>query len=113
MKLLFCKGLGLADSLRNIIYIDPEIYDLVPVLIDSLAAELEEMVSSMGSRDLVNLREKIHYSKGAALTFGFKKYADELAKLYEAVADQDDTRMLQGLGRLKLLLKETSFMPTE
>lgn len=103
----------MADSFRNIIYIDPDLYDLVPVLMDSLASELEEMVSAMGNRDHVNLREKIHSSKGAALTFGFKKYADELAKLREAVVDQDDARILQGFGRLKLLLKETSFMPTE
>ncbi|NDV21554.1 hypothetical protein [Desulfovibrio sp. JC022] len=101
----------MADTSRNIVYIDPDLYDLVPVLIDSLSAELEEMVSCMGKQDYVNFREKIHSSKGAALTFGFKAYAEELTALREAVVAQDSGELLQSLGRLKILLKETSFIP--
>ncbi|TIH15284.1 hypothetical protein D0S45_11485 [Marinifilum sp. JC120] len=101
----------MADTSRNIVYIDPDLLDLVPVLVDSLSAELEEMVSCAEKRDFANFRDKIHSSKGAALTFGFEDYAQELGTLRGAAINQDNGELLQSLGRLKVLLKETSFLP--
>lgn len=109
--IVFAKEHSLADSSSNIIYVDSDLFDLIPVLTESLAGELEEMIACMEKMDDANFLEKIHSSKGAALTFNFNVYAEELEFLRGAVVAQESDLLQQSLGRLNLLLKETSFLP--
>ncbi|WP_421901087.1 Hpt domain-containing protein [Maridesulfovibrio sp.] len=99
------------DSSRNIVYVDSDLFDLVSVLIESLSSELVEIVSGFDDGDYSFMREKVHSSKGAALTFGFGVYAEELENLRQAVLDQDDARIRQSIDKLKALLERAVFSP--
>lgn len=99
----------MAEITRYIIKIDADLFDLAPVLMESLYQELEEMQRFTAMADFEQVREKAHSSRGAALTFGFDVYAFELMKITEA-AKAEDTDLLQSHCRLlKLLLDNVDF----
>ena len=113
LRVNFYKEHGLEDSSRKIVYVDSDLFDLVSVLIESLSSELGEIVSGFDAGDYSFMREKVHSSKGAALTFGFGIYAEELEKLRQSVLDQDDDCIRQSIDKLKVLLETAVFVPAD
>ncbi|WP_407944335.1 Hpt domain-containing protein [Maridesulfovibrio sp.] len=81
------------------------------MLIESLSAELREIETGSDEKDYSFVREKVHSSKGAALTFGFGIYADELDRLRQFVIAQDNDRIRQSIDRLKAFLETAVFVP--
>ncbi|NDV25046.1 hypothetical protein [Desulfovibrio sp. JC010] len=96
---------------RNRVNVESDLFDLVPVLKESLSAELCEIITGLQEGDFALIREKVHSAKGAALTFGFGVYADELVNLRQAALDCDDIRIQQSIDRLNLLLETSVFVP--
>ncbi len=101
------------DSSLGRVYVDSDLFDLVPVLIESLSAELSEIEAGLEKNEYSFVREKVHSSKGAALTFGFAVYTEELENLRKFVIDQDDAHIRQSIGRLKILLETAVFAPDD
>ncbi len=101
------------DSSLSRVYVDSDLFDLVPVLIESLSVELSEMETGLEKNEYSLVREKVHSSKGAALTFGFGVYAEELENLRKFVIDQDYDRIQRSIDRLKILLETAVFAPAD
>ncbi len=93
--------------------VNPDLYDLVSVLTKSLSDELKDMIRGAEEENYSLVREKIHSSKGAALTFGFTAYAKELEVMREFTLKQDANGLCNSLTRLKLLLENAVFVPAE
>lgn len=99
----------MAEVTRYIIKIDADLFDLAPVLMESLCQELKEIQGFTVKGDFEQVREKAHSSRGAALTFGFDVYAFELMKITEA-AKAENVDLLQSHCRLlKVLLDNVDF----
>ncbi|WP_320009194.1 Hpt domain-containing protein [Maridesulfovibrio sp.] len=91
--------------------VEPEIYELVPVFMESLSSELAIMANCAEDRDYELMREMLHSSKGAALTFGFTVYAAELEVLHQHTLDRAEDEIRIVLIKLRKLLDNCVFIP--
>ena len=101
------------DFPRIRVTVEPDIYDLVPVFMESLSSELTVMVNCAEDRDYELMREMIHSSKGAALTFGYTVYAKELEALHKFSLDCDEGSMRNSLIKLRKLIDNSFFVPAD
>ncbi|WP_319761500.1 hypothetical protein [Maridesulfovibrio sp.] len=99
------------QSSRLRVYVDPDLFDLVPVLKKSLSSDLCDIADALNSGNYESIRESGHSSLGAAMTYGFDSYADELTTLRQAALDQNEARLWESLARLKALLENSVFVP--
>jgi chemotaxis protein histidine kinase CheA len=103
--------LSLPEFSRNRVNIDPDLYDLIPVLMESLSSELKLMANCAEDEDYELMRVKIHSSKGAALTFGFNSYAEELDVLRQCTLNKEGDKIRSSLITLKKILANSVFVP--
>jgi len=101
----------LPDFPRTKVTVESDIYDLIPVFLESLSSELAMMANCAEDCDYELMREKIHSSKGAALTFGFTIYVSELDTLHRLSKDCDSDGMRKSLIKLNNLLENCTFVP--
>lgn len=90
---------------------ESDIYDLVPVFLNSLSSELAIMANCAEDCDYELMRETIHSSKGAALTFGFTIYATELEVLHKFSKACDADAVRNSLIKLRKLIENSVFVP--
>ena len=94
---------------KHVVKVDPDLLDLTQVLIDSLWKDLREMKKFCVTGDYKQVREKAHSSRGAALTFGYNKYAQTLTELKKASLDKRDGDMQNICGKLREMLENVEF----
>ncbi|WP_432737659.1 Hpt domain-containing protein [Maridesulfovibrio sp. FT414] len=89
--------------------IKEDLIDLIPVLMESLKKDLDQIRISIEAGDLEEVSERAHSSRGAALTFGFNDYAEELKDMRIAVVSNDWPAINESYERLNLLLDKVEF----
>lgn len=79
----------------------PELMGLVPILLETMSADVLTMRRRLDKGDFAGVGRKAHSSRGAALTYGFEHYAELLHSVEEYALQQDGARLKGRIGVLE------------
>lgn len=78
---------------QDIVSIDPDLSDLIPIFLQNRAKELPELERMISTRDFHALASYGHQLKGTALNYGFHRLGSLGLALEEAGKANDDTTL--------------------
>ncbi|MDO8281640.1 MAG: response regulator [Thermodesulfovibrionia bacterium] len=84
----------------NVVYIDPDLQDLIPDFLDSMKKEVEKIGAMLSKNDLNEIQRIGHSLKGTGGSYGFNEITDIGKEMEEAAKNSDKEAIIKLNSRL-------------
>lgn len=95
---------------RFVVYVAPEMSELIPFLMDAMQKDLEQMRTSLEQKDYASVRRLGHSHKGFGSTYGFDFISTQGYKIQCAAEAHNDAQLLEYMESLRQYLERVDIV---